>query len=286
MADFRSWLVLGRVSNLSTVWANGLCAWMLGGGGSMETLAGLLAGVSLLYLGGMYLNDFCDLDFDIRHRPERPIPSGKIRRATVLAAVLVFLAGGLGLIWVIDSRTLVYGLALVGLIVAYNLVHKHSFLGIPLMGACRTGVYLVVGSATLAGLSPAIWMAGSLMFFYVLGVTALARTESTSRRGSIPGYVFLAIPLTGLLYQAWPKLEPLFPISFCLAVLWLTLTFWRASRSGKFILGKTIGPLLAGICLIDLAILNSMHVVGFATMGLFLAFFAMALVAQRFVPAT
>ena len=71
MADFRSWLVLGRVSNLSTVWANALCAWMLGGGGEVTDLLVITVGLSLVYVAGMYLNDYCDIKFDIQHRPER-----------------------------------------------------------------------------------------------------------------------------------------------------------------------------------------------------------------------
>jgi 4-hydroxybenzoate polyprenyltransferase len=167
MTDLRSWLVLGRVSNLSTVWANGLCAWILGGGGQTETLVGLLAGLSLTYVGGMYLNDYCDVHFDIEYRPERPIPSGKVKRTTVLIAATVFFALGLILVVWIEAATLLYSALLLGLIIAYNVVHKHTWLGIPLMASCRTAVYLVIGSATFSGLTPSIWGAGILMFFYV-----------------------------------------------------------------------------------------------------------------------
>ena len=92
VADFRSFLVLGRVSNLSTVWTNCLCAWWLGGGGPVPTLLGLMLGLSLIYIGGMYLNDYCDVKFDEAFRSERPIPSGKVSRSTVLLATLAFFA--------------------------------------------------------------------------------------------------------------------------------------------------------------------------------------------------
>ena len=124
------------------------------------------------------------------------------------------------------------------------------------------------------------------MFFYVLGITALARNESTSLKTSAAGYAFLIVPIIGALYSAGPPYKTLFPISIGLAVLWIAMTFLRARKSGTFIVGKTIGPLLAGICLIDLAILNSMHLVNLLTMGIFLCFFAFALLAQRYIPAT
>lgn len=286
MADFRSWLILGRVSNLTTLWANALCAWILGSGGATSDLVWIIIGLSFIYVAGMYLNDYCDVKFDHQYRPERPIPAGKVKRTSVLVATVLLFTVGTAIVVGVNSASLVYCLSLLALIIAYNLVHKHTIFGVPLMAACRTGVYLVVGSASLAGVIPSIWVAGILMFFYVLGITALARNESTSLKTSAVGYAFLIIPLIGALYMAGTSLESLFPISFCLAVVWMTMTFFRARKTGAFIVGKTIGPLLAGICLIDLAILNSMHLVSFLTMGLFLSFFALALLAQRFVPAT
>lgn len=286
MTDFRSWLVLGRVSNLSTVWTNVLCAWMLGDGGPIEILVGLLIGLSLIYVGGMYLNDYCDVHFDNQYRPERPIPSGKVKRSTVLAATLLLFVSGVAVIVWSAPEALLYSFVLLGLIIAYNLVHKRTVIGVPLMAACRTAVYLIAGSATISGLTPSIWAAGILMFFYVLGITVLARTESTSMQASAAGYAFLIIPMIGTLFLADPPFETRFLISYCLAALWIALTFSRARKTGKLIIGKTIGPLLAGICLIDLAILNSMHLVSITTLGLFLVFFFLALLAQRFVPAT
>jgi 4-hydroxybenzoate polyprenyltransferase len=234
----------------------------------------------------MYLNDYCDVSFDNQYRPERPIPSGKVKRSTVLAATLLLSVSGVAVIVWSAPEAMLYSFVLLGLIIVYNLVHKRTVIGVPLMAACRAAVYLIVGSATISGLSPSIWEAGILMFFYVLGITALARTESTSLQATAAGYAFLIIPMIGALCLAGPPFETLFPISYCLAALWIALTFSRARKTGKLIIGKTIGPLLAGICLIDLAILNSMHLVSVTTLGLFLVFFFLALLAQRFVPAT
>ena len=108
MTEIRSWLILGRISNLSTVWANGLCAWILGGRGEALDLLILLAALSLIYIGGMYLNDFCDLKFDKEFRPERPIPSGKITRNSVLIATLVFFGTGIGMVAWINGFSVSY----------------------------------------------------------------------------------------------------------------------------------------------------------------------------------
>ena len=77
MKALRAWLILGRVSNLPTVWTNVLVAWLLSGGAFTwsAALSWMLAGASLLYVGGTTLNDFFDVAFDREFRKERPIPS-------------------------------------------------------------------------------------------------------------------------------------------------------------------------------------------------------------------
>src|SRR6202012_4891476 len=82
-AFLRTLLVLGRVSNLPTVWSNCLAGWWLAGGENFKKLPWLLLGTSFLYIGGMFLNDAFDVGFDRQRRAERPIPSGQISLATV-----------------------------------------------------------------------------------------------------------------------------------------------------------------------------------------------------------
>ena len=60
----RTFLVLGRVSNVPTVWTNCLAGWLLAGGGEWTRFAWLCAGATLVYLGGMFLNDAFDAEFD------------------------------------------------------------------------------------------------------------------------------------------------------------------------------------------------------------------------------
>ncbi len=69
-------LLLGRVSNLPTVWSNCLAGWLVAGGGEVRSLLWLSLGATFHYLSGTYLNDAIDAQFDAQHRRERPIPSG------------------------------------------------------------------------------------------------------------------------------------------------------------------------------------------------------------------
>ena len=69
----RTLLVLARISNVPTVWSNCFAASLLAGGTSGSRLALLCLGATLLYTGGMFLNDAVDQVFDRQYRPERPI---------------------------------------------------------------------------------------------------------------------------------------------------------------------------------------------------------------------
>ncbi|MEX0886669.1 MAG: hypothetical protein WD009_09545, partial [Phycisphaeraceae bacterium] len=88
-ARLRAWMELARVSNLPTVWSNVLMGMVLGflaGAASgqvfvppverwqlavlvMNESLGLLVAMSLLYVGGMMLNDVVDVEVDRRRRP-------------------------------------------------------------------------------------------------------------------------------------------------------------------------------------------------------------------------
>lgn len=287
MANFRTYLVLGRVSNLSTVWSNCLCAWLISGGGSSGAFVALLVGSSCLYVAGMYLNDYCDAGFDAEYRQERPIPSQQIDRSSVLWMAICLLVVGFALVAWLSDETLFFALLLVCLIVAYNLVHKRTAIGVPLMAGCRMGLYLLAGAAAESGVSDETVWVGFLMFAYVLGVTELARTESTTNRISRLGIASMAIALIlvaskGILGEH--TLGSILPL-FCLAA-WIVYAFRKAAAGGRLIVGKTIGPLLAGICLVDGAVFSTMHAFSTSTLFAFVAFFIVALIAQRRIPAS
>ena len=65
---FRVWLVLARASNLPTVWSNCIAGCWLGGWNTPSALLLLCLSATLLYSGGMFLNDACDVAFDSQCR--------------------------------------------------------------------------------------------------------------------------------------------------------------------------------------------------------------------------
>lgn len=162
--------------------------------------AAILVGASLMYIGGMYLNDYCDADFDQRHRPERPIPAGKIGRQTVVRAATVMILLGLLLIGIAGLGPFAYAMLLTALIVTYNVTHKKTRYAPLLMAGCRGCLYFITGAATTHGIGWPIVVAGALMVAYICGVGGLAKGESTAapRRRIAVSLLLAGIPLVDI----------------------------------------------------------------------------------------
>ena len=196
----RTLLTLGRVSNLPTVWSNCLAAWLLTAGLRSGTPAWLLlllfTGCSALYLGGMYLNDAFDVAFDNLHRPERPIPSGKISRRGVAISGCALLAVGIVLLVPVSGA---WAWALAGFILIYNAIHKRTAAALLIMAGCRALIYPLVGVAGggLPSLPVMLWVASGCMALWVLVLSILAR--GNSRYSAAVPNLLAGIPILDLL---------------------------------------------------------------------------------------
>ena len=146
---WRAYLLLARVSNLPTVWSN-----VLAGSAAAAVATGTAAfaapeagrvvlAASLLYTGGMLLNDAFDASHNRLARPERPIPRGDVALREAFAAGAVCLLFGALLLPPGLSRWL--GLVLAGAIVVYDVSHKQNPIAAVVMGLCRALVYTVAG---------------------------------------------------------------------------------------------------------------------------------------------
>src|SRR5579862_5479534 len=181
--EWRTLLILGRVSNLPTVWSNCLAGWWLGGGGTGRRFGLLCLGASCLYLAGMFLNDAFDAEFDRQHRQERPIPSGAISLSKVWGWGLGWLISGVLLTSLLGKTPMVLALVLCGCILLYDAIHKAITLSPVLMALCRLLLYLLGSAAGLHGVTGlAVWD-GLALAAYVIGLSYLARKESA--RGTV-----------------------------------------------------------------------------------------------------
>lgn len=291
MTEAQRWLEthlkLGRCSNLPTVWSNCVAGWLLGGGGAWTDLGAVCAGATLLYTGGMYLNDAFDVQFDRQHRPERPIPRGEIRLETVWGIGFTMLGAGALCFFLFSTVTMIYALLLALFILIYDIVHKMFALSPVIMAGCRVLLVLAAASTGAQGIAGgrfnhAIW-AALVLGCYIVGLSYLARRESLPGPLRYWPCVFLAAPLVlaYIVNQPFNMLRS--AILSALITVWilrcLKFSLWSPQRN----IGRTVGGLLAGIPLIDLlAVWTGTPGVGL----LFAGFFVLALLFQRFIPAT
>ena len=145
---------------------------------------GLLIGASsLLYSGGIVLNDVFDIRDDARRRPQRPLPSRRITLARARRLGFALLTAGLILACVAslvsaDLRSTVVAFALAGSIVLYDGRLKRTFLGPAAMGSCRMLNVLLGMSAGSGAWHAHHLLAAAAIGTYVAGVTWFARNEA------------------------------------------------------------------------------------------------------------
>lgn len=286
MRRLRTFFVLGRVSNLPTVWTNCLAGWWLGSKSwDIETkpLPLLLAGATLLYIGGMFLNDAFDAAFDAQFRRERPIPSGAISERTVLKAGLAMLAAGVVCLSLLGWTTAILAVMLAGCIILYNAIHKVLTISPVLMAACRFLLYLVAASTGSGGVTGAAVWCGLALGAYIVGLSYVAGRESTRAAVRYWPCIFLGAPiLLAMFMNTGDYLKDALLLSAVLG-LWIARelrhTFWAGARN----IGRTVSGLLAAITIVDwLAVADVPKPVA----AVFIAMFLLALLLQRFVPAT
>jgi len=283
MASLRTLLVLGRVSNLPTVWSNCLAGWLLGGGGEWDRFAWLGLGATLLYAGGMFLNDAFDAEFDAQHRRERPIPSGAISREATWRWSVVLLAAGTGVLGWLGREPAILALQLLICIVLYDAFHKALSWAPVLMAACRFFLVLTAAATGMRGVDGlALWTA-AVLGCYIIGLSHLARRESSPGLIRYWPLLFLGAPvaLAFIVNDGYFREKAL--LASAIVGLWavrcLRPTLWQSPPE----IGRTVSGLLAGICLVDLLSVADQppHVSGW-----FLGCFMLALLFQRAVPAT
>ncbi len=276
MGKLRTWLALARASNLPTVWSNCIAGCRLGGWNSPASVLLLCVAGSLFYTGGMFLNDVCDVGFDRRYKPDRPIVAGHVTRRRVGLAAAILLFAGLLLALAIKPNLLVFGAILVILIMTYDLLHKHVSWAPWLMAACRFVLYLTAAAAGAFGITPRALVLAIGLGLYVVGLSYLARGESVTSSSSTRWLLLLFAPLLIGLYFDFASLSMLCALPL---LLWIGRALVIANQN----VGRGVAALLAGIVLVDLLAVSPLSL---SIWTAFAGLFGTALLFQRYVPAT
>lgn len=277
-------LKLGRVSNLPTVWTNVVAGTVLAGGSwDNWRTAAVTLGMSLFYVGGMYLNDYFDRAIDAQERPERPIPAQHVSAEVVATIGFAILAAGALLLSGMGWSASVAGIVLAATIVVYDLFHKANPVASVIMGLCRALVYCGAAAAAVGGISQAVVVAALALLAYVAGLSYAARQESLDRVGNLWPLVALAAPLV-LALPAWHQGAGAVLIYLALLGASAYAIYLLAKRPMPGAVPRAVGWLIAAISLVDAALLASIGAVGPAY--LCAAGFGVTLLFQKYIAGT
>ena len=279
---FLAVLELCRVSNLPTVISNCVAGSLVAEGILGLDLIFVLIGASLVYSGGMVMNDAVDFRYDKKFKKDRPIVSSKISLFSSWQLAILFLVSG-SVFLGIGSTSYFWVALLIVSIIFYNVFHKKFGITIYVMGFCRSLLNFIAGYTLSLSNSVILW--GLALGLYTAGITLVARGEDTDQKVKMIGIILLTAPVFLSIYCSLVSLNLIVPIIFSsLALIVLILYSLRIINSenpGK--IGKAVSLLIAGMCIVDSMAVSS--VIGYQGL-LFIFGVPIVLIFQRKIAGT
>jgi len=297
----RDLLAAGRIANLPTVWTNVLVGAAIGISSDDDGLTlglsfifSIIAG-SLLYIAGCFYNDYHDRYWDAEHKPERALPSGRLKASVLVVLIFACTLIGVFLCSLIGIQSLIIAWAILTFIFIYTRIHKKTPLAIIPMGLCRAGLYFLgfvsvskLEGGVLLDFIPVVPPALGLML-YIAGITLVARSEASEKISNVVTWVGLSllfIPVFTHFIQWKTGISAvLFFIGGSLLILFLKS---RVERS----IGGFVSLCLAGICVIDGGLLLNLAPRAFGEMSFYISLgvlvggFGLSTLLQKVAPAT
>ena len=185
--SLRQYLLLIRLPNAFTAPSNILAGYFatvpLADANGFH-LVPLMISSGLLYIAGIALNDYFDVETDRRERPSRPLASGSISKNRAMMIAVTTLAAANALALVASPVSLAVSLALTAAIIAYDSRLKRGPAGPFAMAATRF-LNVILGaspamSLALSGGSVDLrtaTLAATLLFAHVVAIMILSRKE-------------------------------------------------------------------------------------------------------------
>jgi 4-hydroxybenzoate polyprenyltransferase len=258
-----NWLRLLRLPNLFTVPGDSLAGFLLAGGNSYQTLIFVMLTSFFIYLYGLVSNDIADLEVDREERPDRPLPSGAIKRSSAIIAAKIFMLSAL-MISVLTLPLTVTALTIILLIscTLYNyLLKKHEIAGPVTLGLCRAGNMAlgILAVSNTVSLIPAIVLVIVGLYIFAVSRTAWHETENVK---TLPGRFTLLGSM--VIWIILLFLMPFFDVSFAgmvmagLLSIPLIFSAWKCFRlfgnsPSPTEIQQSIGKLIRGLILFQAA---------------------------------
>jgi hypothetical protein len=333
MTKLSAILATGRISNLPTVWCNVLVAFLLVqltpvvfgefpiSTFSVPLLLVTCIAASCLYIGGCFLGDAVDVEFDKTHKPTRPIPMGILDRNSIFGSAAFLLTTGIVLPFAyikfsygsFNIPTLAASILLAGAIVIYSIWHKRSpWIGLPFIGACRFFLVLFaayiavtnvpslneifnsysespgISSITIAcgdeGVRPIHFIYALLVGIYTICFASVASSESSPNPITWRKglmAIMLTLPVATIVVTYQSGVSITSPI--LVAVLVYLLWMITAFRKINTNKGQFVSMSLAGFCLLDATFAAQF---GWQWLITCFVLFGLSLLLQKWAPAT
>jgi 4-hydroxybenzoate polyprenyltransferase len=262
-ARLRQYLLLVRLPNAFTAPTNVLAGYFAAtppAEASGGHLAALMVSSGLLYIAGIALNDYFDIEIDKRERPSRPLPSGNVPKKHAMAIALIALAAANATTLLAAGPVgLVVSLALTAMIIAYDYRLKHTAAGPFAMGGSRflnviLGTSPAISVALLAGagveLEIAVFAASSL-FVYVVAITLLSKKEVGSERPSLLPSLMIFATIVAIAAIGLPSLRWEFLISLSVFATVMIITFRQHLAASSPSVQKAVRNMVISIIILD-----------------------------------
>jgi UbiA prenyltransferase family len=268
----RQYLTLFRLPNVFTAPSNilaGYYAVVEPANASGLHLGILIICSILLYLSGIVLNDYFDIEVDRRERPLRPLPAGTVSKRKVLLIGIVFIIAANFISLLVSTSTFIIAAILSGTIVSYDYRMKYSVYGPGMMGAARA-LNVMLGSSPIflttvlnINNSARIAVVTVSLFLFVFGISRLSTKEidetdqvRTAKGSFLIIFAVLAIIIVSGLVGVF--LKDLF-VNLALFAIIMIITFkpllQRQPLSSKDI-QRTIKTMVLSIIVLDSAFVS------------------------------
>lgn len=221
----------------------------------------LCLATAFLYGGGVVMNDVFDSELDKVERPERPIPSGLIKKssATIFGVSLLVIgvacAAASNLQHQFPASVIIAALIAIGAVVYDKWMKHHSFFGPLNMGVCR-GLNLLLGMSIYVPAVTLYWFLSIVPVVYIFAITMISRGEvhggkRTTLYIAAVLYAIVILAILAVSYSGGTILQTIPFIAFFMVMIFVPL-----QKAIKSPVGPNIGKAVkSGV--ISLIIMNA-----------------------------
>ena len=229
----------------------------------------LMISSALLYMAGMVLNDYFDIQIDKKERPSRPLASGAIKKGNALILALAALAtANIILLAMVSLASFVISIALSGIIVAYNFrLKRNSIAGSLSMGAARF-LNVILGASPILGImllqnnemklsdALSVMIAAGSLFAYVIAIMTLSKREvmgGDRHDNLVAAFIVIAVIASVVVLGFVLQFQPTFIINLSLfaAVMIFTFARYLAAGSSAELVQKAVRNMVVSIIILD-----------------------------------